>query len=162
VDSQLVVFRFGSVSDAEDALDTIRSLAAQGFVTVEDGVIIGRDVDGTVSVKPMALTELVRTSTLGGVLGLLAGSVIGLPMLGALAGAGVGAKKSVSTERLEEFMETIGREMESGTAVVAIMVDSVDDPETVADRLEVHRDTILRLDIPAELRTHIDVQRQQR
>ena len=161
MDSQLVVFRFGSVSDAENAVDTIKSLAAQGFVTVEDGVIISRDVDGTVTVKPMALTELVRTSTVGGVLGLLAGSVIGLPMLGALAGAGLGAKKSLHEERLEEFMDTIGRDMESGTAVVAIMVDSVDDPDTVADRLEVHRDSILQLDIPAELRAHIDSQRQQ-
>lgn len=158
MDSQLVVFRFGSLGDAEGAAETIKTLAAEGFVSVEDGVIISRDVDGTVTVKPMALTELVRTSTLGGVLGLLAGGVVGLPMLGALAGAGLGAKKSLHAERLEEFMDTIGREMESGTAVVAVMVRSVDDPETVADRLEVHRDAILQLDIPAELRAQIDAQ----
>ena len=159
MDSQLVVFTFGSTDEADRAASDLQRLAAGGFVLIEDAALLTRAADGTVTVRPMSLSEMARGSALGGVLGLVAGSLLGLPVVGLLAGAGVGAKHSLHAERLEELLGTIGREMESGSVVLAVMVSAVNDPDSVADRLEMHRDSILALEVPEELRDHIDAQR---
>ena len=160
MDSQLVVLSFATAADAERAAADLQSLAAQGFLTVDDGALLTRGDDGTVTVKPLSLDDLAKGTGLGGLLGLVAGGVIGLPVLGLLTGAAAGASRSSPGERLEELMDTIGREMESGTAVLALDVSSVDDPDMVADRLAV--DAMTSIEIPAELRAHIDAQRARR
>jgi uncharacterized membrane protein len=159
MDSQLVVFRFDSAGEADQVEAALRSLAAEGFLTLEDAARLTRDDDGTVTVQPRDLGELARGSTLGGVLGLLAGGIIGLPVVGLLAGAGLGARHSLHAERLEHLLGTVGRDMASGTVVLAVLVSAVDDPDSVADRLSLHRESILALEIPEELRAHIDNQR---
>lgn len=159
MDSQLVVFRFESVAEADQVEASLRSLAAEGFLGIEDAARLTRDDDGTVTVQPRNLGELARGSTLGGVLGLLAGGLIGLPVVGMLAGAGLGAKHSLHADRLEYLLGTLGRDMASGSVVLAVLVTDVDDPDTVADRLSVHRESILSLEIPEELRAHIESQR---
>ncbi len=160
MDSQLVVLSFATVADAERAVADLQSLDAQGFVSIDDGALLTRGDDGTVTVKPLSLDGVAKGTSIGGVLGLIAGGVIGLPVLGLLTGGAAGASHSIQSERLEELMSTIGREMESGTAVVALEVSAVDDPAVVADRLAV--DTMTSIEIPAELRAHIEAQRASR
>lgn len=97
-----------------------------------------------------------RAAGFGGVLGLVVGGVVGLPVLGLLGGAGIAAKRKVDSDRLEELVATIGQEMDRGSGVLALTIASIDDPETVAARLGIDRDGMVRADVPATLRAEID------
>ncbi len=156
MDSELVVLYFASVEAAERALGTVKSLEAEGFLHLDESAILGRDDEGWVTVKPTDANEPVRASALGGVVGLVAGGVIGLPVLGVLAGAGLAAKHTSHADQLEDLINTVGEKMDNGTGVLVLDVASLDDPEIVADRLGVHRDQLIRAEVPAALKAKID------
>ena len=69
-----------------------------------------------------------------------------------------GSRRSArsTADRLEELVATIGQEMDRGSGVLAFTVASIDDPETVTDRLGVDREGLVRVDVPATLRAEID------
>jgi uncharacterized membrane protein len=156
MDSELVVLHFASVEAAEQALETVKTLEAEGFLQLEQSAILGRDAEGWVNVKPTDANEPVRKSAMGGALGLVVGGLIGLPVVGVLAGAGIAAKKASHAKQLEELIDTVGEKMENNTGVLVLNVTSLDDPEIVADRVDVHRDELLRSEVPAELAVQLD------
>ena len=158
MDSQLVVLSFDSSDDAERAAADLRALAAQGFVALEDGAVLAKGDDGALTVKGFERYDVAAGAGVGGVIGLLAGGLLGLPVIGLLAGAGVGVNRADTGERLEELLGSVARDMTAGSAVVAVLVSSVDDPDVVRDRLEV--DAVRSIEIPAELRDHIESQRE--
>ena len=155
MDSELAFLHFDSIEAAERAMATIGTLAAEGFVVLGDAAIISRSDDGWVSVKPVGRTDAATSTGLGGVLGLIAGGLLGLPVLGAVAGAGIASKKSRDDDHLGELVSTVGRDMAPGTAVLALTVAELTDPEMVTDRLQVHRDRLIRVEIPAQLRERL-------
>lgn len=156
MNSELVVLHFASVEAAERALETVKTLEAEGFLQLEQSAILGRDAEGWVNVKPTDANEPVRKSAMGGALGLVVGGLIGLPVVGVLAGAGIAAKKASHAKQLEELIDTVGEKMENNTGVLVLNVTSLDDPEIVADRVDVHRDELLRSEVPAELAEQLD------
>lgn len=153
---EVVFLHFESVADAEQAMATIDTLRAEGFLDLEDAAVIHRSEDGWVSVKPVGHSGLAARATVGGVLGVIAGGLLGLPVIGAVAGGAVAAKKSLGNEQFDELMDTVGRNMTAGTAVLALNVASLSDPDLVADRLSVHRDGLIRAEIPASIRAQLD------
>ena len=156
MDSEIVFLHFESSADAERAMGTINSLGAEGFIQLEDAAIATRGEDGLVSVKAVDHAGLKKKAALGGVLGAIAGALVGLPVVGAAAGAGVAAKKALGNEHLDEILNTVGRSMTPGTAVLALTVASLKDPGSVTDGLEIHRDKLIRAEIPASLRAQLD------
>ncbi len=156
MDHEVVFLHYESIAAAEQAMATINTLEAEGFLQLDEAAIISRADDGWVSVKPIGRSGVASKATLGGVLGVIAGGLIGLPVIGAVAGAGVAAKRSLGSEQLDELMDSVGRDMSAGTAVLALTVAALSDPELVVDRLEVHRDRLIRADIPPSLRDAID------
>ena len=156
MDSEIVILHFESSTDAEQAMGTISTLEAEGFLRLDQAAIATRREDGSVSVKPVDRSGLGKKAVLGGVLGAIAGALVGLPVLGAAAGAGVAGKKALGSEHLDELLDTVGRSMTSGTAVLALTVASLSDVESVTDRLEIHRDKLIRAEIPASLRAQLD------
>ena len=156
MDSELVVLHFASFEAAERALGTVKSLEAEGFLRLDESAILGRDHEGVVKLESTDADEPVRASALGGVVGLVAGGVIGLPVLGVLAGAGLAAKHASHADQLGDLITTVGENMDNGTGVLVLHVASLDDPEIVADRLGVHRDQLIRAEVPAALRAKID------
>ncbi len=156
MDGELAILYFESTDAAERGLATLRGLEAEGFIDIDECAILGRDAEGWVTAKNADRHEVSRAAGFGGVLGLVVGGVIGLPILGVLGGAGIAAKRKVDADRLEELVATIGQEMERGSGVLALTVVSIDDPETVTDRLGVDREGLVRVDVPATLRAEID------
>ena len=156
MDSELVVLHFASVEAAERALETVKTLEAEGFLQLEQSAILGRDDEGWVNVKPTDANEPVRKSAMGGAVGLVVGGLIGLPVVGVLAGAGIAAKKASHAKQLAHHIDTVGAKMENNTGVLVLDVASLDDPEIVADRVDVHRDALVRSEIPAELAEQLD------
>ncbi|MDH4119638.1 MAG: DUF1269 domain-containing protein [Acidimicrobiia bacterium] len=153
---EVVFLHYETSSAAERAMATIHMLVAEGFLELDEAAIITRSDDGWVSVKPIGRSDLATKATLGGVLGVIAGALIGLPVIGAVAGAGAAAKQSSGNDQFDELMDAAGREMAAGTAVLALTVAGLTDPESVVARLEIHRDRLIRAEIPASLRAQLD------
>lgn len=158
MDSQLVLFHFETVESAETTMSTIRSLEAEGFLELDDAALITRGSKGELTVTPQTSTGTTRTSAVGATIGLVAGTLLGLPVLGAIAGGGIGAKKSVTeaVKKLDGVLDGVGRRVESGSTVLALAVRALPDAETVVDRLSIHRDDMTQVEIPAELRQKIE------
>ena len=156
MDNQLVVLYFESPDAAELALATLRTLEAEGFLQIDDCALLARDPQGWVTAKNADPGEVKSAAGLGGVLGLFVGGVIGLPVVGLLAGAGVAAKRTAHTDRLEQLISSVGHEMAQGSGVLALTLASVSDLDTVRDRLQLHRNGLVRADLPAELHEEIE------
>ena len=156
MDTELVVLHFETPEAAQSALRTIHTLEAEGSLDLDDAAIITKAEDGWVTARGGDRSEVARTASFGGVLGLVVGGLMGLPVLGLLAGAGVAAKHAGHAELLEEFIFSIGHNMIAGSGVLALSVADLGDPETVTERLELHRDSLLRAEVPAALRAEIE------
>jgi uncharacterized membrane protein len=158
MDSQLVVLHFETVESAETTMATIRTLEAEGFLELDDAAVITRAASGAVTVTPAGTTETARKTAVGAVIGLVAGSLLGLPMLGAVAGGSIRGKKSVenTVDKLDVLLEDVGRRVEAGSTVLALAVSALPDAEIVTDRLSIHRDKMTQVEIPAELRDLIE------
>jgi uncharacterized membrane protein len=156
MDDEIVFLHFESIADAERAMATINTLDAEGFLELDDAAIISRSDDGWVSVKPVGRSGLTARTTLGGVLGVIAGGLIGLPVIGAVAGSAAAAKGSLGNEQFDELMDAVGRNMTAGTVVLALTVATLNDPSSVADRLAINRDGLIRAEVPASIRAQLD------
>ena len=156
MDHEIVFLHFESIPAAERAMGTIRTLEAEGFLALDDAAIVSRSEDGWVAVKPLGRSGLTKQAVLGGVLGMIAGGLIGLPVIGAVAGAGAAGGKQVGNEQFDELMSAVGRDMTAGTAVLALTVGTLNDPGVVAARLDVHLDRLIRAEVPASIRAQLD------
>ncbi len=156
MDTELVVLSFESPDAAEHGLRTLRTLEAEGFIEIDECAILCRDAQGWVTAKHADHSELKRKAGFGGVIGLFVGGVIGLPVLGLLAGAGGAAKLTDHADQLEQLISSVGDDMERGSGVLALTVASLNDPATVTDRLQVDRDGLIKAQIPAKLRVEIE------
>jgi uncharacterized membrane protein len=156
MDTELVVLSFESPDAAEHGLRTLRTLEAEGFLEIDDCAILCCDAEGLVTAKQADHNELGRTAGFGGVIGLFVGGVIGVPVLGLLAGAGAAAELKDHADRLEQLISSVGNDMERSSGVLALTVASLNDPATVTDRLQVHQDGLVKAQIPAALRAEIE------
>ncbi len=158
MDSKLVLLHFETIEAAETTMSTVRSLEAEGFLELDDAAMISRSSDGTVTVTPQTGTGKTRTSAVGATIGLVAGSLLGLPLVGAIVGGGIGANKAVkdAVETLDGVLDDVGRRVASGSTVLALAVRALPDAETVVDRLSMHRDDMTQVEIPPELRDKLE------
>jgi uncharacterized membrane protein len=158
MDNQLVVVHFDTVESAESTMSTIRTLEAEGFLQLDDAALITRAESGGVTVTPAGPTNTARATSVGAIIGLVAGSLIGLPVLGGLAGAGIRANRSTknTVDQLDRLLDDVGRRVEAGSTVLALAIQGLPDIEVVRDRLAVHRSEMTQVDIPAELREQIE------
>lgn len=159
--SELVLLHFEESDAAERVMSTIRTLEAEGFLELEDAALISRASNGQVEVRSLDSGDGKTKPAVGAVIGLLAGGLVGLPILGALALGGVAAKKSVDTavRELDTLLEDVGQRVDAGSVALALSVQSMSDPEMVADRLSILRDEMTRVEIPPELREQLDAHR---
>jgi uncharacterized membrane protein len=155
---ELVMLHYASPDDAERAFQTIKSLAAEGFVELTEAALVTRDVDGWVTSRQADQQKVSRTSAMGGVAGLVVGGLMGVPVIGVLAGAGLAAKKSIQAKHLEQLISTVGNQMKSGQAVLVLSIPAVHDAQVVLERLGSAHVDLVRADIPDELRAEIEQQ----
>lgn len=88
--STIIVLGFDRQYGAEGMLEHIEKLEQEGLIKLEDAVIASRGVGDKVTIE-QANPQTGKTSLKGGGLGILAGLLLGGPILAAAAGAGIGA-----------------------------------------------------------------------
>lgn len=90
MESRIVVLGFDRQFGAEGMLEQIQEYEQQGLITLEDAVTASRGVGYEVEIK-QAYPQGGKGALKGGGIGLLAGLLLGGPILGVAAGAGLGA-----------------------------------------------------------------------
>ncbi len=159
--NELVLLHFETEGAAERTISTIRTLEAEGFLELEDAALISRASDGEIEVRSLDSGDGKTKPAVGAVMGLVAGGLVGLPILGALALGGAAAKKSVDTavRELDALLDDVGQRVDAGSTALALSVRSLPDPEMVVERLSILRDDMTRVEIPPELRAELDAHR---
>jgi len=161
-DSGAIVAKFDDSRDARRALREVKKAMSQQQIAVREGAVIRRDADGGLhisDVREIGLGDIVRGTTdltmglsrgginlamrvLGGAVGLAAdGARLALRSAwrGAiLAGAVIATpgRKLSSYLELDKYMQTVGEDLEPGTAAVILVVADDQDgalAETLAE-----------------------------
>ena len=125
----LIVIAFDTEEKAEEVLETMKSTQKQGFLNLEDTVVVKKDADGKVHSKNAMDKTTKEGVVAGGFLGLFLtafffGPVgwLGAALIGGAAGGGIGAlmKKGVDKDFIKDVSETI----QPGTSALFLVVRS--------------------------------------
>jgi uncharacterized membrane protein len=116
--------------------DTLKDLEHEGLLSLDDAAVIVRDMDGKFKVHGQSDRGVKTGALAGGAIGLLLGSIffpIGGIVLGALAGAGVGASFRIGIDK--NFIKSVEESMPNGSSAIIVYVKHAD-PNAVRAALE--------------------------
>ncbi|WIX77459.1 DUF1269 domain-containing protein [Amycolatopsis carbonis] len=149
----LTVWKFDSPDGADNAVDTLRSLAKQELISIHDAA--------TVSWKPDAKkpkTRQLRNLTAGGAMsgmfwGMLFGLIFLMPLIGAAIGAATGALAGSLTDVGidDDFIKSVRDKITPGTSALFLMSsDAVVDKVKAAIEAGGHKPELLQSNLSAE------------
>ncbi len=148
--SQLIVIAFNNETGAEEMRDDLQKLQKEHLISLKDAAVTIHQQDGKVKVKQV--THLVSKGALvGGLGGLLLGSLFLAPWLGLVGGAigGAVAGKETDVGVDDNFIKEVGETIEPGHSALFLLID-----EKAADTLieEIHRydGTVLQTSLSEE------------
>lgn len=126
--SELVVFSYKHPDRAGEVLQEIATLKQENvrkpLIGIEDAAVV-KNEDGKVKIRQTLETAMKGTQVVsGGLWGVLIGFLLGGPLLGALAGLGIGA---IAGRRLDigidnDFIERLGDELSAGDSALFLLV----------------------------------------
>lgn len=129
--TKLAVLVFDDESKAEEARTKLLKLQKEGFLDLEDAVVVVKDADGTVRHHPMH--KLTRKGiALGSITGLLVGVLLLNPLLGVVVGAvTAGMSAALNDAGIEDsFVKELSRKFQPGNSALFALVRKAD-PERV-------------------------------
>lgn len=119
----LTVWKFDSANGADDAVATLRDLASQQLITIQDAATV-RWEEGKRKPKTRQLNNLAGAGALGGAFwGMLFGLIFFVPLLGAAIGAASGALAgALGDVGIDDaFINRIRNEVTPGTSALFVM-----------------------------------------
>jgi len=125
--SNLTVIVFADQGKAEEALQKLRKLKHQGFIDLEDAVVVAKDQDG--AVRYHHLHHPARKGGLvGSITGLIVGAIFFAPLLGAVFGAAAGAISAALTDVGidDQFMQDLAQKFGPGCSAIFTLVRKAD------------------------------------
>jgi len=139
--SELVVFSYKHSDRAGEVLKELATLKRENIrkplIGIEDAAVVVKSEDGKVKIRQTLESAMKGTQVVsGGLWGVLIGFLLGGPLLGALAGLGIGA---IVGRRLDigidnDFIERLGSELAAGDSALFLLVK--DTPiETLVEEL---------------------------
>lgn len=120
--NQLIVLAFDHFDDARNALQSLRTLEADGRIRFEDTALIERDPDGTAHVRNEISGTTEAATLAGAVIGGLLGFIFPVAgiAIGAAAGAAVGASLGTGVE--PEFVDEVKETLRPGRSALFLVV----------------------------------------
>jgi len=131
--SNLTVIVFDDELKAEEARLKLLKLQREGFIELEDAVVVVKGADGRVKTHQMhRLTK--KGGAAGSITGLIVGSILLNPLLGVVFGAVTGAVSASLTDVGvdDHFMKDLAASLKPGSSALFTLVRRAD-PERVAD-----------------------------
>ncbi|NKQ34666.1 MAG: DUF1269 domain-containing protein [Chloroflexi bacterium] len=148
--SELFVIAFKNETGAEEMRDDLQKLKKEHLISLKDAAVVVHQQDGKVKVKQA--THLVgKGAVIGGLGGLLLGTLFLAPWLGlvggAIGGAVAGKKTDIGVD--DDFIKEVGKTIEPGHSALFLLID-----ENAADMLvaEIHKfdGTVLQTSLSEE------------
>jgi uncharacterized membrane protein len=120
---------FPSFEEAEAALSALEGLARDRVVSLDDAAIVVKAPTGEVDLHQRRGLTAGGGVVGGGVIGVLAGLLLGIPVPGTLAGMAVGGiVGAIDTGIDDDRLKQIGRDLEPGGAALCILITDADWP----------------------------------
>lgn len=134
--AQLVVLGFLTESAADDFLDVLKQMGRDHVLGLSDVVKVVRAEDGEVTLD-QKMSPMGREAANGAFWGTLVGVIFAAPVVGAAAGAAIGAahSKKVDIGINDEFIRETAEQLPPGYTGVFLMVEQAV-PEKVAEVIE--------------------------
>ena len=124
--SQIIVLGFENRYGAEAMLDNVHSWQEEGLIEVEDAVIAFAGPDANVEIQQTHRSEKGKFALRGGGVGLLAGALLGGPILGLVAGITAGALKGKGKDEKfgldEEFVRQVSAWVRADRSALFLLV----------------------------------------
>lgn len=102
--NNLVVIAFETEDKADQVLETLKNVEHQGFMSLEDTVVVRKDADGKVYSRNAMDKTTKEGIAVGGLIGLFLGALFGGPLgmllVGGLGGGAVGALLNRGVDKL--------------------------------------------------------------
>jgi len=130
--------------------EALKELEKQGLLSLDDAAVIVRDADGKFKVHGQADHAVKIGAVSGGAIGLLLTAMffpIGGIILGALAGAGIGASAKVGIDK--KFIQDLEAAMPNGSSAV-IVYSRGGDPTAVRGALEPFHGKVFQTSLDSE------------
>ena len=127
---------FDDMEQAPKLREALKDLEHEGLLSLDDAAVIVRDMDGKFKVHGQKDRAVKTGAWAGGAIGLLLGSIffpIGGIVLGALAGAGIGAAAHVGIDK--QFIKSVEENMPNGSSAIIVYAQQAD-PNAVRAVLE--------------------------
>jgi uncharacterized membrane protein len=128
--STLTVWKFPTISGADEALSTLKTLQQQELIKVHDGAVVSWPIDKK-KPKTRQLTPTAGIGALGGSFwGMLLGLIFFVPLLGLAVGAATGAISGALTDVGidDDFIKEVRDKVTPGTSALFVMTsDAVQD-----------------------------------
>jgi len=151
---------FEDMEQGPQVREALKDLEKRGLLSLDDAAVIIKDTDGKFKVHGQADRGVKIGAVGGGLMGLLLASIffpIGGIVLGALAGAGIGAAANIGIDK--KFVKDVEAAMPNNSSAIIIYARS-GDPAAVRGALEPFNGTIYQTsldgDAEAALRRALD------
>jgi uncharacterized membrane protein len=131
--SNLTVIVFDDELKAEEARRRLLQLQSDGFIELEDAVVVVRNKDGTARYHQMHRMAL-KGGLAGSITGLIVGSILLSPLIGAFFGAVTGAVSASLTDVgiEDQFVSDLSQKFQPGCSALFTLVRKAD-PERVGE-----------------------------
>jgi uncharacterized membrane protein len=167
---ELTVVGFEGIHRATEVLRDLRELQAARTIDLADAVAVYRTDDGRLLVDESVKPTSEEGATRGGLLGVLIGTLLTVPITGGAsaavvasgvggalalgaAGAVIGHREAADVKSTsgigEDLVKQIGGMIQPGQSALFVLADTTD-PDGVAQRLGGYGGTILRTTLPPE------------
>ncbi len=148
--SELIVIAFDNETGAEEMRDDLQKLKKEHLISLKDAAVVIHPQDGKVKVKQV--THLVGKGALvGGLGGLLLGSLFLAPWLGLVGGAigGAVAGKETDIGVDDNFIKEVGENIEPGHSALFLLVEG-DAVDTLITEIHKFGGTVLQTSLSEE------------
>jgi uncharacterized membrane protein len=151
--NNIVVLGFENEYGAEAMLDEVHKWQEEGLIEVEDAVIASAAPDGKVEIQQTHRSEGGKFALRGGGVGLVAGALLGGPILGLVAGVTAGAIKGKRKDKGygldDDFVQAASGWVRAETSALFLLVKQAD-AEQLRAKLRPFRAAVLTTTLAPE------------
>jgi uncharacterized membrane protein len=146
----LLAITYPDSDRAKQAMESVDWSHFDRLINVKAACWLSKE-DGELKVHPRGHPVAAR-ATAGSALGLLVGGLVGLPVVGIAAGAMIGTHKGRQKEAGidDEFLSSIGSELDSGGSAIVVLVEEGADTAKAAADLAQYGGKVHSADLPPE------------
>jgi len=158
--NNIVVLGFENQYGAEAMLENVHRWQEEGLLAVEDAVVAFAGPDGRVEIEQTHRSEAGKFGLRGGGVGLLAGALLGGPVLGLVAGATYGTIKGKKRDKElsldKDFVEAASEWVHAERSALFLLVKQADPAQAEASlaqlraQLAPHTAAVLTTTLPPE------------